>query len=288
MIAFVLLSGGASTRMGKGADKGLMKLQNKPLIQYALELIKEFTNALNLDKEIPVKVCLHDYIQMDEYLNAVPSLKEEQCIVDEFVWNKTFSDIPKPQQESIFGLWSSMTELRNDYKNIFFLPCDAPLITEAVLTELFNEYFKNDFPLKKWDKFKKPTYKHNKLNNPLIDKKTNGTTKSLMKYKSYIPQWDNNKYEPLFSIYHIKSFLPIIERKILSKQYLLQNILEEVKENPIISTIDGRKYEVEIIPIPIEDKFGSDSGAHHNFIDINSLDNFKAVESLILKKKKKN
>ena len=75
-ICFVLLSGGLSSRMTR--DKGLIPLGNKPLIQHVLDSIEEFSLTLNLNSQIPVKIVLNNYIQQDEYLEAVPSLKEDK------------------------------------------------------------------------------------------------------------------------------------------------------------------------------------------------------------------
>ena len=91
-ICFVLLSGGLSSRMAR--DKGLILLGNKPLIQHVLDSIESFLQTLNLNSQIPVKIVLNNYIQQEEYMEAVPSLKEDQIIIDEVVWNKLFFSHP--------------------------------------------------------------------------------------------------------------------------------------------------------------------------------------------------
>jgi len=65
LLSFLLLSGGASTRMG-GQDKGLLMLNDKPLIQHVLDSIDDFLSLLNLENKIPVRIVLHDHIQLED------------------------------------------------------------------------------------------------------------------------------------------------------------------------------------------------------------------------------
>ncbi|MCP4761656.1 MAG: NTP transferase domain-containing protein [archaeon] len=290
-ISFVLLSGGASTRMG--TDKGLIELNEKPFIQHIIESVEDFLNLLNLKKKIPIKVSLHDNIQQEEYLDVIaPSiLKEDQIIVDEEVWGKTFSDIPKPPQESILGIWSAMTELKNSSNNLFFLPCDTPMVSGIFLSFIFDKFFKD---LKKSENnngsslgFEDISLYRNSIARTLQNSKN---TENFVekKYISYIPVWENGKFETLFSIYHIKSFLPIIEKKILSKQYSIQNILKDildVDENLSDSTDLKQKYKIKLKTIPIEKEFGKEDLYLNNFLDINSIETLKQAEKIMQSKK---
>lgn len=257
-ICFVLLSGGLSSRMAR--DKGLIPLGNKPLIKHVIDSIEEFLLTLNLNSQIPVKIVLNNYIQQDEYMEAVSSLKEDQIIIDEVVWNKLFSDIPQPPRGSIFGLYTAMAELKSEFSNVFVLPCDTPLVSVTVLSHIFNEYFKND----------------------LIKKRKRRKTKS---YNTYIPQWSSGKFEPFFSIYHIKSILPILERKIFKKLYSFQKTFEEIRLNPGISeNIDNeRDYKIKIVPIPIEKELQKHDEFLYNFMDVDSEENLKTIEEIIVK-----
>jgi len=255
-ICFVLLSGGLSSRMTR--DKGLIPLGNKPLIQYVLDSINVFLHTLNLDSQIPVKIVLNNYIQQDEYLEAVPSLKEDQIIIDEVVWNNVFSDIPQPPRGSIFGLYTAMAELKSEFSNVFVLPCDTPLISVTVLSHIFNEYFKND----------------------LLKKRRRRKTKS---YNTYIPQWSSGKFEPFFSIYHIKSILPILEQKIFKKHYSFQKTFEEIRTNSEINDKSGKDYEIKMVPIPIEKELQKYDESLYNFMDVDSEENLRVIEEIILK-----
>jgi molybdopterin-guanine dinucleotide biosynthesis protein A len=257
-ICFVLLSGGLSSRMSR--DKGLILLGNKPLIQHVLDSIESFLQTLNLNSQIPVKIVLNNYIQQEEYMEAVPSLNEDQIIIDEVVWNKLFSDIPQPPRGSIFGLYTAMAELKSEFKNVFVLPCDTPLISVTVLSHIFNEYFKNDLLKKrKWRKIKS--------------------------YFTYIPQWSSGSFEPFFSIYHIKSILPILEQKIFKKHYSFQKTFEEIRTNPgITNNIENeRDYKIKIVPIPIEKELQKYDEHLYNFMDVDSEDNLKTIEEIISK-----
>jgi molybdopterin-guanine dinucleotide biosynthesis protein A len=237
-------------------DKGLIQLgeNKKPLIQYVLDSIDDFLDTLNLNKRIPVKIVLNNYIQQEEYLEAVPSLNEDQIILDEVVWSKMFSDIPQPPRGSIFGLYTAMAELRSEYSNIFVLPCDTPLISVTILSYIFNEYFKNDI-----------------TNNP--------KQKKMKSYNTYIPQWESGKFEPFFSIYHIKSILPILEQKIFNKHYSFQKTFEEIRTLPIPNNIVD--YEINIVAIPIEKELKKYDEKLYNFYDVDSEDNLKIIEDML-------
>jgi molybdopterin-guanine dinucleotide biosynthesis protein A len=255
-LCFVLLSGGLSSRMTR--DKGLVPLENKPLIQYVLDSIDEFLHTLNLNSQIPVKIVLNNYIQQEEYMEAVPSLTEDKIIIDEVVWNKLYSDIPQPPRGGIFGLYTAMAELKSEFKNVFLLPCDTPLISVTVLSYIFNEYFKND----------------------LLKKHRRSKTKF---YNSYIPQWKSGSFEPFFSIYHIRSILPVLEQKIFKKHYSFQKTFEEIKQNPRISDDNGRDYTINLVSIPIEKELQKYDENLYNFMDVDSEENLKKIEEIILK-----
>ncbi len=258
-ICFVLLSGGLSSRLSR--DKGLIPLgkENKPLIQHVLESIEDFLLTLNLNTRIPIKIVLNNYIQQDEYLEAIPTLNEDQIIIDEVVWNKLFSDIPQPPRGSLFGLYTALAELKSEFRNVFVLPCDTPLISVTVLSYIFNEFFKND----------------------LHRKRRRRKTKS---YNSYIPQWNSGKFEPFFSIYHVKSILPILEQKIFKKHYSFQKTFEEITNDFNFSDDNGIEYEVNIVTIPIEKELQKYDDNLYNFMDVDSEDSLKRINDIILQK----
>ncbi|MBD3353604.1 MAG: NTP transferase domain-containing protein [Candidatus Lokiarchaeota archaeon] len=261
LISFVLLSGGPSSRMGK--DKGLVKLGDKLLIQHVLDNINKFRDLLNLESKIPVKLILHDFMQQQEYLDRVPELTEDDIIIDEVVWNSLYSDIPLPPQCAMLGVWTAMTSLRNKYRNVFVLPGDAPFVSEAILSYMMDEYFKTDRLFKNGNK--------------------HGRKKKVgKKYISYVPQWNNHKYEPIFAIYHIKSIQPALERRLLRKEISFQRTIEDLVSNKEVLSLNEIRYNVEIRPISIEQQFSKYDGKFDNFIDINSFENLKSVEKKLL------
>ncbi|MHA1729736.1 MAG: hypothetical protein ACTSWY_13555 [Promethearchaeota archaeon] len=267
LISFVLLSNGKSPLKGqKETEKCLMKLGNRYIIQYVLDSIKKFLNILNLEKKIPVKVVLHDYIQQEDFIRYIPELNEDQIIIDEVVWNDIFSDIPKPPQKAndIFGIWSAMTELKEDYRNIFTLACDSPFISETILSYIFNDFFKNIKNNK--EKYRKITEQR--------------------RYLSYIPMWENKKFEYFSSIYHIKSLLPVIEKNILKKQYSLQTLFSKILENKDTKNSDSR-YKIQLNKISIEKELMKYDKELMHFRNINSKKKFMFAEKRILSSNKK-
>jgi len=252
-ICFVLLSGGLSSRMAR--DKGLIQLGRKPLIQYVLDSISEFFNIVDNPVCKSIKIVLNNSIQQKEYLETIPALKEDQIIIDEVIWNKTFSNIPQPPRGSILGLWASMRELRTEFRNVFVLPCDTPLISVTILHHIFNKYFKHDF--------------------------SNKTIVSSKLYNTYIPQWQSGKFEPFFSIYHINSILPVLEQKIFKKHYSFQKTFEEIRLSPEFRNSKGKKYQINIVPIPIEKELQPYDNKLYNFLDIDTEEDLKIVERII-------
>ena len=203
---------------------------------------------------------------MEEYLNEVPGLKEDQFIIDEKIWYKNFADVPQPPQNNIMGLWSALAELNTDYKNVFVLPCDMPLISETVLSYIFNAFFKN--------------FNQNHKNKSKLH------TKNSYKNRSYIPIWENGEFEPFYSIFHIKSILPIIEKKLLNKQYSMQDLFSEILKNPSKFSSD-LKYELKLNTISIEKELKKYDSELYNFVNIDSFENLKDAEKLILSKDSK-
>ncbi|MHA1896727.1 MAG: NTP transferase domain-containing protein [Promethearchaeota archaeon] len=307
LISFIILSGGSSSRMGQ--DKGLTKIKingrkAKPLIGFVLNNVYKFLDYLNLKSQIDVKVVLHDYIQQEEYLEELPSLTENDIILDEQVWRNVYSDIKLPSKGSLLGLWSAMTELRRDVRNIFVLPCDKPLISIEVLSYIFNIYFQNELVSKVFAKKRIKNLKmfqNVKPQSGNIDKKKRSELsldlqkkKYLKKdkikypiYTSYVPRWQNQNYEPFFAIYHINSILPIIEERIFKDHYNFQKIFAEIQEDPYIDTKTGRHYYVNLKIINIEEELKQYDPELYTFIDVNSPEKLEEIEKIINKNPEK-
>ncbi|MHA1340165.1 MAG: NTP transferase domain-containing protein [Promethearchaeota archaeon] len=319
LISFVLLAGGPSTRMGM--DKGLVKLGDKHLIEYVLNQIHEFLNLLNLENQIPIKICLHDYIQMQDYLNTISTIDETQIIIDEVVWTGEYSDIPQPEQSELLGVWAALTYLKPYSKYAFILPCDMPFISNTILSYMLDEYLKgnkNLFKLKESkNKTNNPTtdFKHSRVKNggkffsgktlaksavntdsnnqkdkikkkiKLKRLKGKKEIKEIKKHVSYIPRWNNGKIEPFFGLYHIKSMQPVLEKKLLEGETSLENVLHYLAKNPIVKGIDDQYYGFDLHFISIEDQLAKYDKDMQSFIDINSAETLKKLESKIYDRK---
>jgi len=99
-ISAIILAGGRATRMN-GADKGLVLLQNKPLIQHVIERL------------VP---------QVDEILiNANRELVQYQALD-----YKVLQDEAKDFLGPLAGFSLGMQHAKNDY--VLTLPCDSPLL----------------------------------------------------------------------------------------------------------------------------------------------------------------
>ena len=95
----------------------------------------------------------------------------------------------------------------------------------------------------------------------------------------------NGKFEPLFAIYNIRSINAVLEKKILSKLYSFQITIEELLEDPLVVGLNEIQYEVDIREIPIEEELARYDQKLVNFIDIDSSESLKSVETLLREKK---
>jgi len=97
----------------------------------------------------------------------------------------------------LVGLYSAFKELKQlEYKKVFILPCDAPLIKYEVI----------EFLIKQCDKF-----------------------------DCCIPKWKGSYLEPLFAIYNVKKAYETSLRNLGRKQYKLTMIINQDWETNYIS-----------------------------------------------------
>lgn len=139
-LAFGILVGGKSTRFG--VDKGLFKFQNKPLIEYQLEILKQFEREIFL-------VANHRN-QVQSYIDNIDVHAITGFIVDDYDFNLNPS-----VRSPMIGLYSAFKDLRKfNYEKLFALSCDNPLIKKEVVEFLIKEselydcvipYWKNQF-----------------------------------------------------------------------------------------------------------------------------------------------
>ena len=106
----VILSGGRATRMG-GVDKGLIKLQNQPLIQHAISRLQPQVDEIliNANREIAQYAAFGFKVLQDE--------------------NQDFAG---PLAGMLLGLKHSKHEL------VLAVPCDSPLLPLDLVERLYN------------------------------------------------------------------------------------------------------------------------------------------------------
>ncbi|MGD8116788.1 molybdenum cofactor guanylyltransferase MobA [Vibrio sp. TRT 29B02] len=102
--SWVILAGGQATRMG-GQDKGLVQLNDKPLIQHVIERLTPQTERI--------------------MINA----NRNQSIYTQFgdVFSDQFKDYPGPMGGIHAGLLNAPTDW------VGFVPCDSPLINNDLV-----------------------------------------------------------------------------------------------------------------------------------------------------------
>lgn len=184
----ILLCGGMSTRMGE--DKGIMLLNNKPLLIHILEKLETHVNEVIL--------VLRDSIQVEKYQDILSkySLQESPKNQNQKGANYNFSFDLKmvsdkiKNQGPLAGIYTGLSNINSDYSLV--IPCDSPYISQAFLDNIFS-ILKN----------------------------------SEMDYDALVPQWDELHIEPLHSIYH-KRTGPLIEKLILDEIRDVKSFIKEL------------------------------------------------------------
>ncbi|TFF95723.1 MAG: molybdenum cofactor guanylyltransferase [Promethearchaeota archaeon] len=144
-LAFLLLIGGESKRFGE--DKGLFKIKDKQLIEYQIDVLKEF--------KYDIFLVAHSRHQIQEYINNINYKDITGFIIDEL--NEFFKqDIRSP----MLGLYSSFKELRkHSYQKGFAISCDMPFIQLKVIEFLINKSFNYDCCIPIWkNKYIEPLF----------------------------------------------------------------------------------------------------------------------------------
>ncbi|MBS7658300.1 MAG: molybdenum cofactor guanylyltransferase [Candidatus Bathyarchaeia archaeon] len=121
----IILAGGKSSRFGK--DKALVKLNNKPLISYVVDV------ALKIAKRIIV------VIKNDNDGELYKSLLPESIIVARDELNI---------QSPLIGMLTGMKILKSGYTAV--LPCDCPFINEKLINHLFKSVKGFNAAIPKW------------------------------------------------------------------------------------------------------------------------------------------
>ncbi|MFT4766167.1 MAG: molybdopterin-guanine dinucleotide biosynthesis protein A [Oleispira sp.] len=113
LLSGLILAGGEGRRMA-GRDKGLIRLAQKPLVEYAIDciapLVDDLTISCNRNRE------LYQGYKLD-------------CIVDNKRDNK-----PEGSQGPMAGLAAGLQHAKHDW--LLVIPCDTPLMTTQLMAQL--------------------------------------------------------------------------------------------------------------------------------------------------------
>ena len=131
-ISAIILSGGRATRMN-GVDKGLILLQNKPLIAHVIERLKPQVDEIliNANREI---------VAYESF--GLPVLKDE---TDEFIG-------------PLAGFLLGLTHAKHEY--VLTVPCDSPLLPLDLVARLLNglQMAKSDIAVSSSDENTHPVF----------------------------------------------------------------------------------------------------------------------------------
>ncbi|MGY2573269.1 molybdenum cofactor guanylyltransferase MobA [Vibrio sp. C8] len=102
--SWVILAGGQATRMG-GNDKGLIKLNNKPLIEHVIERLQPQAS----------QILINANRNLDKYSHYGTVISD------------SFTGFPGP----LGGIHSGLVNAQTDW--VGFVPCDSPLISDDLV-----------------------------------------------------------------------------------------------------------------------------------------------------------
>lgn len=102
--SWVILAGGQATRMG-GNDKGLIKLNNKPLIEHVIERLQPQAS----------QILINANRNFDKYSHYGTVISD------------SFTGFPGP----LGGIHSGLVNAQTDW--VGFVPCDSPLISDDLV-----------------------------------------------------------------------------------------------------------------------------------------------------------
>lgn len=108
--SWVILAGGQASRMG-GQDKGLVQLNDKPLIEHVIERLSSQTSQI--------------------LINANRNLDTYQQYGE--VFRDQFEEFPGPMG----GIHAGLVNAKTDW--VGFVPCDSPLISDDIVERFCRE-----------------------------------------------------------------------------------------------------------------------------------------------------
>lgn len=173
-IPFVILIGGKSKRFG--LDKGLIKLSGKSFIVQQIETLKKISKNIFLS--------VHDKFQIQTYKKALTKFDFLSYILDDYSISEG-----KKLRSPLLGIYSSFKYLlKTNFKKIFVISCDSPLIKYEVLILMLKE---------------------------------------SLNFDCCIPRWKNGYLEPLIAIYPIEKGYLMAKQNLKLKKFRLKELLNE-------------------------------------------------------------
>jgi len=169
----IILAGGFSSRFGQ--DKGLLPLANKPLIKHVLDVINNM-----VDEKI---VVVSSKVQAEKFAKVVGS--DVNVLVD-----------ASAVQSPLVGASTGLEETHGEYA--LLLPCDTPLVSNDVLSLLFE----------------------------LCINKT-----------AVIPRWPNGYIEPLQAVYRTKPALEAAKNALSEGKLDMRSMVEKLRGIRYVSTL---------------------------------------------------
>jgi len=107
-LGVLILAGGKGTRM-KGADKGLIKVHGKYIIEHLIKMSSKYSSDV--------------FVNANRNIDIYRKLK---CNV--------IKDVLNDYQGPLAGIYSGLLQIKTDY--IITLPCDGPLISDEYFTRM--------------------------------------------------------------------------------------------------------------------------------------------------------
>ncbi|NGZ14383.1 molybdenum cofactor guanylyltransferase MobA [Vibrio aestuarianus] len=107
--SWVILAGGQASRMG-GQDKGLIELNDKPLVEHVIDKLKPQTNTIIINANR----------NQQRYSDFAPVISD------------TFTGYPGP----LGGIHAGLSHAQRDW--VGFVPCDSPLINDDLVVRFCN------------------------------------------------------------------------------------------------------------------------------------------------------
>jgi len=181
-VSAVILSGGFSKRFGK--EKGLVELAGKPLIRHILDKVNPITND--------IVIVVSTMKQSENYSRF---LKKNANVVTDL----------RREHSPLIGALTGLSKATGEY--VVLLPCDTPLVSEAVLNLLLE----------------------------LVPRRS-----------AVIPRWPNRYIEPLQAIYQREEAL-IAAQKVLSQgKFRIRSMISELSSILYLSTLIIKKVDPEL------------------------------------------